>query len=85
MIQLHRNAHTNHCQDSVVFGTELIINSRYRRVLVDGSLLDLTKKEFDLFCFWQVNLIRYSAVNNYTAIFGTNTLHSETMKRLNPI
>lgn len=51
LIQLHRNAHTNHCQDSVVLGNELIINSRYRRVLVDGSLLDLTKKEFDLFYF----------------------------------
>ena len=31
-----------------MYGTELIINSRYRQVIVDGEPLDLTRKEFDL-------------------------------------
>lgn len=39
---------------SLIYGTELMINPRYRIVKIDGEILNLTKKEFDLLlCFVQ--------------------------------
>ncbi len=35
-------------QNVISFGTELIINPKCRQVIVDGELLELTRKEFDL-------------------------------------
>ena len=32
----------------IAYGTELLINSRYRQVIADGEPLALTRKEFDL-------------------------------------
>lgn len=52
LLHLYDNTKTDHRQDTVVFGTELIISRRYRQVMVDGKPLKLTRKEFDLFyCF----------------------------------
>lgn len=52
LLHLYDATKTNHQQDAVVFGTELIISRRYRQVMIDGKPLKLTRKEFDLFhCF----------------------------------
>lgn len=52
MLHLYDATKTNHQQDAVVFGRELIISRRYRQVMIDGKPLKLTRKEFDLFhCF----------------------------------
>lgn len=49
LIQLYINADINHEQHGpVIHGEELIISPRYRQVIVDGKLLQLTRKEFDL-------------------------------------
>lgn len=48
LIQLHVDGQTNDQQDSIVYGTELVISQRYRQVVVAGKPLELTRKEFDL-------------------------------------
>lgn len=35
----------------IAFGSELIISPRYRQVIIDGTPLELTKKEFDIFYY----------------------------------
>ena len=35
-------------ENPLVFGTELIINSIYRHIIIDGEPLELTRTEFDL-------------------------------------
>lgn len=49
LIQLYFDSddkHKQHCP--ITFGTELIISPRYRQVIVEGEVLSLTRKEFDL-------------------------------------
>lgn len=52
LIQLYMEATVDHRDyHPLIFGTELIINPMYRQVIVDGSLIELTRTEFDLlFC-----------------------------------
>lgn len=49
LIQIYLEPTTEHeSRDIILHGSELIINPRYRQVIVDGESLDLTRKEFDL-------------------------------------
>ena len=49
LIQLYLDANdANNEKHPLIFGTELIINSIYRHVIIDGELLELTRTEFDL-------------------------------------
>lgn len=49
LIQLYLDAKiADNKENPLVFGTELIINSIYRHVIIDGELLELTRTEFDL-------------------------------------
>lgn len=40
------------CPDAITLGTKLLICPRYRQVIVDGKILSLTRKEFDLLYFF---------------------------------
>lgn len=49
LIQLYLDAKIADTKENpLVFGTELIINSIYRHVIIDGEPLELTRTEFDL-------------------------------------
>ena len=49
LMQLYLDAKiANHKENPLVFGTELIINSIYRHVIIDEEPLELTRIEFDL-------------------------------------
>ena len=49
LIRLYFDGDNRHERHSTIsFGSELIINPRYRQVMVDGKNLELTRKEFDL-------------------------------------
>lgn len=49
LIQLYLESDDKHKQHyPITFGTELIISPRYRQVIVEGEVLSLTRKEFDL-------------------------------------
>lgn len=48
LIQLYVDGQTNDQQDSIIYGTELVISQRYRQVVIAGKPLELTRKEFDL-------------------------------------
>ncbi len=49
LMQLYIDAkETNNEKESLIFGTELIINPIYRHVIIDGEPLELTRTEFDL-------------------------------------
>lgn len=49
LIQSYLEANTVRENNGLIaYGTELLINSRYRQVIVDGEPLVLTRKEFDL-------------------------------------
>ena len=49
LIQLYLDAKAADSKEyPLVFGTELIINSIYRHVIIDGEPLELTRTEFDL-------------------------------------
>ena len=49
LIQLYLDAKlADNKENPLVFGRELIINSIYRHVIIDGELLELTRTEFDL-------------------------------------
>ena len=49
LIQLYLDAKAaKNKEHPLVFGTELIINSIYRHVIINGELLELTRTEFDL-------------------------------------
>ena len=50
LIQLYLNFNRNHKDHHpIIFGTELVISPKYRQVVVDGTTLVLTRKEFNLF------------------------------------
>lgn len=52
LMQLYLDAKiADHKENPLVFGTELIINSVYRHVIIDGEPLELTRTEFDLFFY----------------------------------
>ena len=53
LIQRYVDLDIDHNQhEPIIHGSELIISPRYRRVIVDGKSLELTRKEFDLLhCF----------------------------------
>lgn len=40
------------CPDAITLGTKLLICPRYRQVIVNGKILSLTRKEFDLLYFF---------------------------------
>ena len=49
LIELYSQSSSNPTQHSpIIFGTKLLISPLYRRVLVNGNPLSLTRKEFDL-------------------------------------
>lgn len=49
LIELYLQSDLNSARHMpLVFGTELLINPQYRKVLVSGKALSLTRKEFDL-------------------------------------
>ena len=49
LIKLYLNAKiADKKENPLVFGTELIINSIYRHIIIDGEPLELTRTEFDL-------------------------------------
>lgn len=49
LIQLYLNSDHNHKDHyPIIFGSELIISPKYRKVFVDGKILTLTRKEFNL-------------------------------------
>lgn len=52
----------------IMYGAELIINSRYRQVIVDGEPLELTRKEFDL--------LHYLA-SNQRQVFSRRQLYNQ--------
>jgi len=69
------------CQP-MIFGTELVIDTTYRQVLIDGNALNLTRKEFELLvCLakhpcqvWsRVQLYRY-VWNDTLGLNGDNTV-----------
>lgn len=43
LFQLHMNSHTDDSQNTIVYGTELVISRRYRQVVIDGKSLELTR------------------------------------------
>lgn len=68
----------------LTFGTELIINPLYRQVIVDGTVLDLTRTEFDLlFCMaqhpgqvWSRNQLYRSVWADSLGAEGENTVRT---------
>ena len=49
LVQLYLDAKiADNNEHPLVFGTELIINSIYRHIIIDGEPLELTRTEFDL-------------------------------------
>lgn len=52
----------------IAYGSELIINSRYRQVIVDGEPLELTRKEFDLL---------YYLASNQRQVFSRKQLYNQ--------
>lgn len=52
LLHLYVDEKINGHREDIVYGTELMISLHYRQVIIDGKLLKLTRKEFDLFrCF----------------------------------
>lgn len=60
----------------LTYGTELVINLRYREVLVCDQPLSLTRKEFDLFFALPTLRVRFSPSNSFTSMFGGKVLQS---------
>lgn len=48
LIQLYLEQSESRVYRPLIFGTELIIDPTYRQVIISGTPLDLTRKEFDL-------------------------------------
>ena len=75
----------------IEYGTELIIDSRYRQVTVDGELLELTRKEFNLlYCLarhpgqvFSLEHLYAHVWNEEIAINGEETVrvHIQTLRR----
>ena len=61
----------------IMYGTELIINSRYRQVIVDGESLELTRKEFDLLHYLASNQRQvFSRKQLYHQVWNDSTTES---------
>lgn len=69
-------------EDSLIFGTELIINPLYRQVIIDGMPLNLTRTEFDLlFCLaqhpgqvWSRNQLYHHVWHDTLGLEGEHTV-----------
>lgn len=69
-------------EDSITFGSELIISPLYRQVIIDGIPLDLTRTEFDLlFCLaqhpgqvWSRNQLYHRVWDDTLGLEGTHTV-----------
>lgn len=69
---------------TVTFGNELIIDSIYRQVIVDGEQLSLTRTEFDLlFCLaqhpgqvWSRSQLYHQIWNDNLGLTGDNIVHT---------
>lgn len=57
--------------DLVTFGTELMIDPRYRQVFIDGKLFSLTRKEFNLlYCLASYPEQVFSLEHLYSTVWG---------------
>lgn len=72
LIRLYLQSCTgNENKGTIVIGTELIIIPHFRQVYVDGSPLSLTRKEFDLLCFFASHPHQvFSREQLYSTIWG---------------
>lgn len=69
LVQLYLNTKDSlYKNESLIFGTELIINPIYRYVIVDGMPLELTRTEFDLL---------YYMANHPKQIFSRQQLYQQ--------
>ena len=61
----------------IMYGAELIINSRYRQVIVDGESIELTRKEFDLLHYLASNQRQvFSRQQLYNQVWHDSTTES---------
>ena len=96
LIQLYAESNQKSVQSSpVVFGTKLMVNPQCRQVFVNGELLRLTRKEFDLLYYLASHPNQifskeqlFDCVWQYNSdIDGSATVktHTETVRAYNPL
>lgn len=78
LIKIYLEANTEQEKnDVIVYGAELIINFRYRQVIVDGESLELTRKEFDLLHYLASNQRQvFSRKQLYNQVWHDSTTES---------
>lgn len=84
LIQVYNARDDSLHQETLVFGSTLVINPIYRLVILNGERIDLSRREFGLLYLManitSMSLLRISYTNNY----GTTVkiLRSETLSNL---
>lgn len=92
LIQSRLETKTDREDEGVIeYGSEIIINSRYRQVIVDGESLELTRKEFNLlYCLashpgqvFSLEHLYAHVWNEEITISGEDTVrvHIQTLRR----
>lgn len=67
----------------ITFGTELIINPRYRQAIVDGKQVKLTRKEFDLLYYlarYQRQVFSYRQLYDHVWCYNSIENGNETVR-----
>lgn len=85
LIRLYREAQAeNRTHRPLIFGTELMINPMYRRVIIRGEQIELTRTEFDLllclaqhpYQIWSCAQLYHRVWNDDLGISGDNTVRA---------
>ena len=77
LIQLYISSEKNRSKHSpIIYGNEFVLIPRYRQVIIDGNILGLSRKEYDL--------LRYFAMHP-NQIFSREQLYNHVWKNNSPI
>ena len=61
-------------RQTLAFGTSLVINPVYRMVVLNGEIVKLTRREFDLLYYMAGQNMRVLLLSSYTEMYGIMTM-----------